>query len=90
MKQKGFDHRHIHMGLSILSHNLWVTARVKISRQALQEAAWQLLFDIMEPVYTGSVCAKIDKIASGSPSHTKSQGNPRINCRAKHSQSSLS
>jgi hypothetical protein len=39
MKQKGFDHRHIHMGLSILSHNLWVAARVKITRQALQEAA---------------------------------------------------
>ena len=40
MKQKGFDHRHVHMGLSILSHNLWVLARLKIAQeQAQQEAA---------------------------------------------------
>jgi len=40
MKQKGFDNRHIHMGLSILSHNLWVLARLKIAQeQARQEAA---------------------------------------------------
>jgi hypothetical protein len=40
MKQKGFEHRHIHMGLSILSHNLWVVARLKIAQQqVLQEAA---------------------------------------------------
>jgi len=40
MRQKSFEHRHIHMGLSILSHNLWVAARLKIAQQqALQEAA---------------------------------------------------
>ena len=40
MKQKGFDNRHIHMGLSILSHNLWVLGRLKIAQeQAQQEAA---------------------------------------------------
>ena len=33
MKQKGFDNRYIHMGLSILSHNLWVLARLKIAQQ---------------------------------------------------------
>ena len=40
MKQKGFDNRYIHMGLSILSHNLWVLARLKIAQeQAPQQAA---------------------------------------------------
>ncbi len=40
MKQKGFDHRKIHMGLSILSHNLWVLARLKIAQEkARQQAA---------------------------------------------------
>jgi len=40
MKQKGFDHREIHMGLSILSHNLWVLARLKIAQEkARQQAA---------------------------------------------------
>jgi hypothetical protein len=40
MKQKGFDNRHVHMGLSILSHNLWVLGRLKIAQeQARQEAA---------------------------------------------------
>jgi hypothetical protein len=40
MKQKGFDNRHVHMGLSILSHNLWVLARLKITQEkARQQAA---------------------------------------------------
>ena len=39
MKQKGFDHRHIHMGLSILSHNLWVLARLKIAQEQAQQQA---------------------------------------------------
>jgi len=39
MKQKGFDHRHVHMGLSILSHNLWVLARLKIAQEKAQEKA---------------------------------------------------
>ena len=40
MQQKGFDHRYIHMGLSILSHNLWVLARLKIAQEkARQQAA---------------------------------------------------
>lgn len=39
MKQKGFDHRHIHMSLSILSHNLWVLARLKIAQQKTQQQA---------------------------------------------------
>jgi len=40
MKQKGFGNRHIHMGLSILSHNLWVLARLKIAQEkARQQAA---------------------------------------------------
>ncbi len=39
MKQKGFDHREIHMGLSILSHNLWVLARLKIAQEKAQEKA---------------------------------------------------
>lgn len=40
MKQKGFDHRKIHMGLSILSHNLWVLAQLKIAQEkARQQAA---------------------------------------------------
>ncbi len=40
MKQKGFDNCHVHMGLSILSHNLWVLGRVKIAQeQARQQVA---------------------------------------------------
>ncbi len=37
MKQKGFDNRQIHMGLSILSHNLWVLARLKIAQEENQK-----------------------------------------------------
>ena len=33
MKQKGFEHRQIHMGLSVLSHNLWVLGRLKIAQE---------------------------------------------------------
>ncbi len=33
MKQKGFDNREVHMGLSILSHNLWVLARIKLAQE---------------------------------------------------------
>lgn len=36
MKQKGFAHRQNHMGLSILSHNLWVAARLKIAQDQVQ------------------------------------------------------
>lgn len=36
MRQKGFKHREIHMGLSVLSHNLWVLARIKLAQQASQ------------------------------------------------------
>lgn len=41
MLQKGFDNREQHLGLSVLSHNLWALARLKIKqdKQALQEAA---------------------------------------------------
>ena len=40
MKQKGFEHRHIHMGLSILAHNLWVLGRLKVAQEhAKQQAA---------------------------------------------------
>lgn len=39
MKQKGFDHRETHMGLSILSHNLWVLGRMKIAQEKAQEKA---------------------------------------------------
>lgn len=40
MKQKGFEHRQIHMGLSILAHNLWVMGRLKVAEeQARQQAA---------------------------------------------------
>ena len=40
MRQKGFGHREIHMGLSVLSHNLWVLARLKLAQQArLKQAA---------------------------------------------------
>ena len=39
MKQKGFDNRHVHMGLSILSHNLWVLARLKIAQEQAQQQA---------------------------------------------------
>jgi len=33
MLQKGFAHREQHMGLSILAHNLWVLARMKVAQQ---------------------------------------------------------
>jgi hypothetical protein len=41
MLQKGFDHREQHLGLSVLSHNLWVLARLKVEqdKKALEEAA---------------------------------------------------
>ncbi len=39
MKQKGFDHRHIHMGISILSHNLWVLGRLKIEQEKTAQQA---------------------------------------------------
>ena len=39
MKQKGFEHRHIHMGLSILAHNLWVLGRLKIAQEHAQQQA---------------------------------------------------
>ena len=39
MRQKGFEHRKIHMGLSVLSHNLWVLARLKLAQEAQQKKA---------------------------------------------------
>ena len=40
MQQRGFEHREIHMGLSVFSHNLWVLARLKLKQQAkLKQAA---------------------------------------------------
>jgi hypothetical protein len=40
MKQKGFEHRHIHMGISVLAHNLWVLGRLKVAQEkATQQAA---------------------------------------------------
>jgi len=39
MKQKGFEHRQIHMGLSVLSHNLWVLGRLKIAQDKAQQQA---------------------------------------------------
>jgi len=41
MFQKGFDHREQHLGLSVLSHNLWVLARLKVEqdKKALEKAA---------------------------------------------------
>jgi len=39
MKQKGFENRYVHMGLSILSHNLWVLARLKIAQEEKQQKA---------------------------------------------------
>jgi hypothetical protein len=39
MKQKGFEHRYIHMGLSILAHNLWVLGRIKIAQELAQQQA---------------------------------------------------
>ena len=39
MKQKGFEHRQIHMGLSVLSHNLWVLGRLKITQEQAQQQA---------------------------------------------------
>jgi len=39
MKQKGFEHRQVHMGLSILSHNLWVLARLKLAEEKVHSEA---------------------------------------------------
>ncbi|MCP4340936.1 MAG: hypothetical protein GY799_19125, partial [Desulfobulbaceae bacterium] len=39
MKQKGFEHREIHMGLSILSHNLWVLGRMMVAQEKAQKKA---------------------------------------------------
>ena len=39
MKQKGFEHRQIHMGMSILTHNLWVLGRLKIAQEQAQQKA---------------------------------------------------
>lgn len=39
MRQKGFGHRQIHMGLSVLSHNLWVLGRLKIAQEQRQQQA---------------------------------------------------
>jgi len=39
MKQKGFARREIHMGLSILSHNLWVLARLKVAQEKIRQQA---------------------------------------------------
>jgi len=39
MIQKGFEHRHIHMGLSILAHNLWVLGRLKVAQEHPQQQA---------------------------------------------------
>jgi hypothetical protein len=41
MLQKGFEHREQHLGLSVLSHNIWVLARLKVAqdKQALEQAA---------------------------------------------------
>lgn len=33
MKQKGVDHRHVHMGMSVLAHNMWVLARLKLAQE---------------------------------------------------------
>ncbi|GAG07259.1 unnamed protein product, partial [marine sediment metagenome] len=34
MLQKGFDHREIHMGLSVLSHNLRKLAQLRVAQEA--------------------------------------------------------
>ena len=39
MRQRGFEHREIHMGLSVLSHNLWVLARLKLAQEAKRKHA---------------------------------------------------
>jgi len=36
MRQKGFEHREIHLGISVLSHNLWKLARIR-QQQLLQK-----------------------------------------------------
>ena len=38
MQQKNYAYRNLHMGLSILSHNLWKLARLKIARTQAQLA----------------------------------------------------
>jgi len=37
VRQKGFENRKIHMGLSILSHNLWVLARIRHAQEVERE-----------------------------------------------------
>lgn len=39
MKQKGFERRRIHMGLSVLSHNLWVLGRIKVAQDKAKRQA---------------------------------------------------
>jgi len=39
MKQKGFEHRHRHMGLRFLSHNLGVLARLKLAQEKAKQPA---------------------------------------------------
>ena len=39
MKQEGFEHRQIHMGLSIPAHNLWVLGRLKVAQEQTREQA---------------------------------------------------
>lgn len=39
MKQKGFENRQVHLGLSILSHNLWVLARLRIAEEKARSLA---------------------------------------------------
>ena len=36
MQQKSYAYRNLHMGLSILTHNLWVLARLKIAQTQAQ------------------------------------------------------
>ena len=36
MQQKSYAYRNLHMGLSILSHNLWLLARLKIAQTQAQ------------------------------------------------------
>lgn len=38
MQQKNYAYRHVHMGLSILTHNLWRLARLKIAQTQAQLA----------------------------------------------------
>jgi hypothetical protein len=36
MQQKSYAYRNLHMGLSILTHNLWVPAHLKIAQTQAQ------------------------------------------------------